>query len=228
MIQVDLKEGYALELSHILKEATHQNLDVYLFVPVDLGLDNKTISEANFYHTGFNSRRTYFSSRPHLPLAYGRLAEKGKITTEQYRISLSLYGYQYAVGLDQLCQDIRNTEEQELHLSAIEEIIDLSQTVLKRLRRQKPEKPALKQYYRNIDNYLSWFTEQRFLSLIAHLPRHKDYKEIRAALLEVCGCELKHRQKQNYNPTKDGENPAQLQRWKVVMSRSGIVEVEKA
>lgn len=198
MISVERKDGFSLKISRILREATEHKFDIYFFVPGELGLNTKVVPEEEFYHNAIHVQRTYFSDRPYLPLIHSRLARRGELSSEQYRLSLSLYAYQYAIGLEQSCHELRNEQEAATQES-VDELIDLAQDILRRLRRNIPTDPTLRKYYVNIDNYLSWFTEQRLLSLVAHLPRSGDYKAAKTSLLEVCDLEHAHRVKQQYN-----------------------------
>lgn len=198
MISVERKDGFSLKISRILREATEHKFDIYFFVPGELGLNTKVVPEEEFYHNAIHVQRTYFSDRPYLPLVHSRLASRGELSSDQYRLSLSLYAYQYAIGLEQSCHELRN-EKDGASQANIEELISLTQDILRRLRRNKPKEETLRKYYVNIDNYLSWFTEQRLLSLVAHLPRSGDYKVAKGLLLEMCDNELAHRDKQQYN-----------------------------
>ena len=199
MISVKRKDGFSLKISRILREATEHKFDIYFFVPGELGLNTKVVPEEEFYYNAIHVQRTYFSDRPYLPLVHSRLARRGgELSSEQYRLSLSLYAYQYVIGLEQSCQELRN-EKNDTNQTNIEELIALTQDILRRLRRNNPEDPTLRKYYANIDNYLSWFTEQRLLSLVAHLPRSGDYKTVKGLLLTVCDSEHDHRDQQQYN-----------------------------
>ncbi|AEX99811.1 hypothetical protein GU3_00275 [Oceanimonas sp. GK1] len=198
MITAERKDGHILRLSRILREATEHRLDLYLFVPGELGLNSHVVPEEHFYHNAIHSSRTYFSDRPHLPLVHSRLAERGKLTPEQYRLSLSLYGYQYVVGLEQSCHELRHRMD-TVSQAEVEEVVALAQDILGRLRRRVPSDDTLRKYYANIDNYVSWFTEQRLLSLVAHLPRNGDYKNVKSLLLEVGAIERQHRIDNQYN-----------------------------
>ncbi|ART82792.1 hypothetical protein CBP31_09265 [Oceanisphaera profunda] len=198
MISVERKDGFSLKISRILREATEHKFDIYFFVPSELGLNTKVVPEEEFYHNAIHVQRTYFSDRPYLPLIHSRLARRGELSSDQYRLSLSLYAYQYVIGLEQSCHELRN-EKEGASQADIEELVSLTQDILRRLRRNKPDDPTLHKYYVNIDNYLSWFTEQRLLSLVAHLPRSGDYKTAKALLLQVSDLEHEHRVQQKYN-----------------------------
>jgi hypothetical protein len=81
---------------------------------------------------------------------------------------------------------------------------------LKRLRRSIPYEESLKRYYANIDNYLSWYTEQKFLSLVAHMNRDGEYKTIKERLITLVEKEQAHRKLNNYNSVKAGEDITRL------------------
>ena len=198
MITVDKKEGHKLKISHVIQETTNRQLDIYLFVPGELHLTPNLITEDEFYHNAIFGKRTYFSDVNHLPLVHSRLASRGKLSTEQYRLSLSLYAYQYALALEKTTQALLR-DRQERSLEEVEDIAQLTVRILKRLRRNIPTDDTLLKYYQNIDNYLSWFTEQQCLALVAHLPRSQDYSEIKTRLLGICETERNHRIKQQYN-----------------------------
>lgn len=204
MISVERKDGFSLKVSRILREATEHQLDIYLFVPGELGLNTNVVPEEDFYHSAIHVQRTYFSDRPYLPLILSRLARRGELSSDQYRLSLSLYAYQYAIGLEQSCNELRN-EKDGATQDAVTELITLTQDILRRLRRNVPSDQTLRKYYVNIDNYLSWFTEQRLLSLVAHLPRSKEYKTTKTLLLGVCEAEHLHRVKLQYNSSHTTE-----------------------
>nr|WP_300999855.1 hypothetical protein [Halomonas sp.] len=226
-----------------MQEETSHRLDLYLFVPGELGLNEHVISEDAFYYSAIHAKRTYYSDKHHLPLVLSRLASRGKLSTEQYRLSLSLYAYQYVVALDRATQGLldtaRKVKEDESHgeseestaedavgrvgessetvssLSAglherLEELCELAQGILRRLRRNKPNDDGLYKYYANIDNYLSWFTEQRLLALLAHLPRGRDYRTIRERFLEICQFESEHREQEEYNASRVTRDPTRM------------------
>ncbi|WP_245748833.1 hypothetical protein [Oceanisphaera psychrotolerans] len=66
MISVERKDGFALKVSRILREATEHRLDIYFFIPGELGLNTNVVPEDEFYHNAIHVQRTYFSDRPHL------------------------------------------------------------------------------------------------------------------------------------------------------------------
>lgn len=219
MVIVERKEGFTLKLSRVLRESTTHRLDVYLFVPGELGLTSDVIAENTFYHSAVHVKRTYYSDREQLPLVLSRLARRGALNSEHYRLSLSLYAYQYVTALEHSgrellvgSRDEGHDEQQalaeiEARLASIEELIVLALDILKQLRRSRPDDARLYKYFANIDNYLSWFTEQRLLSLVAHLPRDRHYRVIKKRLLEICKAESDYRQAEKYNSVRVTRDP---------------------
>lgn len=209
MINVTRREGFTLRIERILREPNEHSLDIYLYVPGELGLNKHVVSEENFYHNGIHSRRTYFSTKHELPLVHSRLAGKGRMPTAQYRLSLSLYAYQYASALEKAVRAFRNAPD-EMTLEHAEREVALIQSILRRLRRNAPDEDELRKYYNNIDNYLSWFTEQQLLSLVAHLPRNSEYASIKSHVLAVCAEESRYRRGCRYNSERAEDSPTRM------------------
>lgn len=203
MVTVDKQDAITLKLSQVLPASKRSQLDCYLFVPGELGLGPDVIKESEIYFSALQQKRTYFSDKTLLPLVHSRLAKRGKVSSNQYRVSLSLYAYQYVVALDKSIADLSALadKEQSVNEDHIDEVIELALDILKRLRRAVPYEEELKRYYANIDNYVSWYTEQRFLSLVAHLPREGEYKTIKQRLITIAEREIAHRKLHDYNST---------------------------
>jgi hypothetical protein len=213
LITVDKHEGLSVRVAILNEEISAQEVDFYLFVPGELKFGKHVLNEDEFYHRVLSNSRTYFTSRYHLPLVHSRLASREKLPTEQYRVSLSLYAYQYALSLEKATHDffesVSGLEDEEA-LEQLEDTIEMAVEILRRLRRYQPQDTKLVKYYNNIDNYLSWLTEQRFLSLLAHMPRGSVYKTIRQQLVELCEAEEAHRLVNRYNSDKAIGDPTRM------------------
>ena len=229
MINVERKNSFQLRLTRRLKEETSHNLDIYLFVPGELGLSTQLISEEAFYHAAINVSRTYYNDEYLLPLVHSRLASRNRLGSDSYRLSLSLYAYQYVVAMERTTQAMLvnanklrharqegredNSEVQEsaagLH-DQLHEMINLSDGILKRLRRDQPTDDSLYKYFANIDNYLSWFTEQQLLALIAYMPRGGEFADIRRRFISVCHREDEYRSEQQYNAGRVMADPTRM------------------
>lgn len=213
MISVEKDEGLTARIALINEEIKRQDVEFYLFVPGELNFSKSVLSEDEFYNTVLSNTRTYFSSQHHLPLVHSRLASRDKLPSDKYRVSLSLYAYQYALSLEKTTHrffDTMTDVEEEEAVEQLEVITDMAVEILRRLRRYVPKDESLIKYYNNVDNYLSWLTEQRFLSLVAHMPRSAAFKPIKEQLLAFCESEAAYRIDQNYNSSKAQSDPTRM------------------
>jgi len=229
VVHVERKNSFQLRLSRQLKEETSHTLDVYLFVPGELGLSTQLIAEDVFYHSSIQVARTYYSDEYHLPLVHSRLASRNRLGSESYRLSLSLYAYQYVEAMERttrsllesarklrrepasaLVGDDESPENDAALEYSLREMVDLSDGILKRLRRHQPSDERLYKYFANIDNYLSWFTEQQLLALVAHMPRGSVLTPLKRRLVEVCERESDYRRDKQYNAPRVMKDPTRM------------------
>ena len=63
MISVHRQDSFHLRITRVLQEETAHKLDLFLFVPGELGLGPQALSEEDFYHAAIHVKRTYFSDR---------------------------------------------------------------------------------------------------------------------------------------------------------------------
>lgn len=124
-------------------------------------------------------------------------------------MSLSLFAYQYVIALDKAVSQLNNTSD-TVTAEEVDSVIELSLDILRRLRRSIPYEEQLKRYYANIDNYLSWYTEQSFLSMIAHMTRDNEYKTIKDRLITLVEKEQAHRTLNQYNSDKANHDITRL------------------
>jgi hypothetical protein len=229
LINVERKNSFQLRLTRRLKEETSHTLDVYLFVPGELGLSTQLISEEAFYHAAINVSRTYYSDEYLLPLVQSRLASRNRLGSDSYRLSLSLYAYQYVVAMERTTQAMLVTanklrharqeereENSDINESAsglrdqLNEMVDLSDSILKLIRRNQPSDESLYKYFANIDNYLSWFTEQQLLALVSQMPRGGEFTDIGRRFINVCQREGDYRRDQEYNAERVMADPTRM------------------
>ncbi|MDP5253322.1 MULTISPECIES: hypothetical protein [unclassified Vibrio] len=210
MINVGKQDSITLKISHAMANTQVLDLDIYLFIPKELNANAQVLPEADFYLNSISQKRVYYSDKTLLPLVHSRLAKRGKLSSNQYRVSLSLFAYQYVIALDNAINKLNKQQGEDVKADDVDEVIELALDILKRLRRGIPFDENLKRYYVNIDNYLSWYTEQRFLSLIAHLPRQGEYKTIKSRLLTLCEREAAHRNLNRYNSIRVQDDMTRL------------------
>lgn len=186
------------------------DMDVYLFIPGELGLTPEVLSESAFFYSSITQKRAYYSDKTLLPLVHSRLAKRGRLSITQYRVSLSLFAYQYVIALDKAVSSLNKNDSDDVTADEVDEVIELALDILKKLRRSIPYEENLKRYYANIDNYLSWYTEQKFLSLVSHMPRGSEYSTIKERLLTLCDKETAHRKLNRYNSARVREDVTRL------------------
>ncbi len=209
LITVDKYDAVTLRIATQMSGSKKLDLDVYLFIPGELGLSPEVISESEFFYSSIHQKRSYYSDKILLPLVHSRLAQRGRLSSTQYRVSLSLFAYQYVIALDRAVNQLNATSD-TVTADEVDTVIELSLDILKRLRRTIPYDESLKRYYANIDNYLSWYTEQKFLSIVAHLTRDSDYKTIKERLITLVEKEQAHRALNHYNSAKAGTDMTRL------------------
>ncbi|MEZ8223971.1 hypothetical protein AB6C43_08025 [Vibrio splendidus] len=210
MITVDKQDAITLKINHAMAKTKKLDMDVYLFIPGELGLTPEVLSESAFFYSSITQKRAYYSDKTLLPLVHSRLAKRGRLSITQYRVSLSLFAYQYVIALDKAVSSLNKTDSDDVTADEVDEVIELALDILKKLRRSIPYEENLKRYYANIDNYLSWYTEQKFLSLVSHMPRGSEYSTIKERLLTLCDKETAHRKLNRYNSAKVREDVTRL------------------
>lgn len=203
MIHLARHDEQSIRLIRELGDKAEHRLDLYLFIPGELNVDSQLIPEQEFYLQGIYVRRTYSSTAQLSPLVQSRLISRSSSQSDRadpkYRLSLSLYAYQYANALEAAARDLLVKAETEVEREAVGELLDLSATILRRLRRTVPKDESLSRYHVNIDNYLSWQTEQQFLMLAARLPFAENQQDLKDLLVKVARREHKHREELEYN-----------------------------
>ncbi|UUM29426.1 hypothetical protein [Vibrio japonicus] len=210
MITVDKQDGITLKISHAMASTKKATVDLYFFVPGELGLTADVQKESEFYYESIVQKRAYYSDKTLLPLVHSRLAKRGRLSSTQYRVSLSLFAYQYVIALDKAVSQLNKHNKESVTVDEVDEVIDLALDILKKLRRGIPYEENLKRYYANIDNYLSWYTGQRLMSLVAHMPRDGEYKSIKESLLAIVEKETAHRKLNNYNSERVRDDVTRL------------------
>ncbi|CDT51556.1 conserved hypothetical protein [Vibrio coralliirubri] len=210
MITVDKQDAITLKINHAMAKTKKLDMDVYLFIPGELGLTPEVLSESAFFYSSITQKRAYYSDKTLLPLVHSRLAKRGRLSITQYRVSLSLFAYQYVIALDKAVSSLNKNDSDDVTADEVDEVIELALDILKKLRRSIPYEENLKRYYANIDNYLSWYTEQKFLSLVSHMPRGSEYSTIKDRLLTLCDKETAHRKLNRYNSAKVREDVTRL------------------
>lgn len=137
MVNVDKQDAITLKISHATSQSKEVDLDIYLFIPGDLGLTPEILPESEFYYSSIHQKRAYYSDKTLLPLVHSRLAQRGRLSSTQYRVSLSLFAYQYVIALDKAVVHLTTTSDSVTE-DEVDSVIELSLDILKKLRRSIP------------------------------------------------------------------------------------------
>ncbi|MDN3377327.1 MULTISPECIES: hypothetical protein [unclassified Pseudoalteromonas] len=182
-----------------LSPRSEQRIDLYFSIPNEMGINPQTLSEEAYFNNHFKSHLAYNANNIHLPLVRSRFVSKNKGEQQDYRQNLNLYCYQVRLAIDTDVKDALKIEDTDEFYQRAIELSELSQGLLKKLRRYTPDNEKLISFYTNADNYLSWQIEQSFLRLLDEGPRSSDHAKERGDLLNFCKAEQAYRQEQQYN-----------------------------
>lgn len=190
-----------------------RRVDLYFSLPKEMGINKNTLPENEYFNSGIKGRRAYFTKGLHLPLLHTRFASRMKRSPEEYKSNLNLFAYQYIIALETDSEEILNLNDGEsLHdfYQAVAEMSEQCLTILNKQRSYTLKDTKLKSIFENVDNYLSWYTEQTILRLLAKKPRNTEFSEARLALLKTCTQESKYRKKNNYNTNTTLNDPNRI------------------
>nr|WP_216628369.1 hypothetical protein [Pseudoalteromonas caenipelagi] len=185
-------------------------LDLYFSIPTDMGIDETTLNEVDFFNANIKTHCAYYSEQLHLPLVHSRFISQNKGQKTGYRLNLNLFCYQIRIALDADVKATLQLKEAEIFFPEATLLVEQIQGLLKKLRRYTPPDNKLKSYFQNADNYLSWHTEQAFLKLLANGPKSNDFSEERAILINFCQQENQYRAEQTYNSQVTLEDPNRI------------------
>ncbi|MGJ8691312.1 MAG: hypothetical protein ACSHW0_02385 [Thalassotalea sp.] len=203
-------ENLSFKITQAFLPQAFQQLDLYFSIPEDIGINARTLSEDNYFHSSINSQIAYFSEQVHLPLVRSRFVSQNKGEQTDYRSNINLFSYQFRTALEtDIKQTIQLEDTADFYREALG-LVEQTQNLLKKFRRYTPSDKKLSSYFENVDNYLSWQTEQDFLRLIAKAAKNSDFHEQRELLLDFCRAENNHRIDNQYNSNITLEDPNRI------------------
>ncbi len=212
MKKISLKqdENLSFRVSLQLRPQEFQQLDLYFSLPDEMGISARTLSEENYFYSSIKSHSSYYSEQVHLPLVRSRFISQQKGEQSDYRSNLNLFSHQFKKALEIDAKQVSKIEDGNEFYQKTAELAEQTRTLLKKLRRYTPGDQKLSSYFENVDNYLSWQTEQAFLTLLAHGPKGSEYSEQRDALLGLCQQENSYRVDNQYNSQVTIEDPNRI------------------
>lgn len=229
-VYVKQEESLSIKFTHQMKVGDQRRLDLYFFLPKEMGINSQSLDAEEYYYAAIAGRRSYYSSGLHLPLVQGRFISQNKRTVEEFRLYLNLFAYQFAVAIETDSKELAQVEDVEQFYTSLHELGDIVAQLLKKFRRNEPSDPKWKHYFENSDNYLSWFCEQRLLQLISHAPRSSDYNELTEEVLSLCRSERAYREAKNYNSAQTKDDPNRISNKMLLLRRliqQGVVLKEE-
>lgn len=207
------QEKLSIKFSHRINRGEMRRADLYFSLPKEMGINKNTLPENEYFNSGIKGRRAYFTKGLHLPLLHTRFASRMKRSPEEYKSNLNQFAYQYIVALDTDSEEVLNIDDSESQRDFYQAAAEMSEQCLAILNKQRSytlSDAKLKSIFENVDNYLSWYTEQTILGLLAKKSRSAEFSEARLALLEICHQENEHRQKNSYNSSATLNDPNRI------------------
>lgn len=196
-----------------MKKSESRRIDMYFSLPKEMGINKDTLSEVAYFNAGIKGRRAYYTEGLHLPLLHTRFASRMKRSQEEYKSNLNLFAYQYIAALDIDTKEVLAIDDSEGlqdFYSAAKELTDHCLDILRKHRNNQPSDLKLLSIYENVDNYLSWYTEQAIMQMLAKKTRHAEFSDIRLTLLGVCEEESSYRKKKAYNSEATLRDPNRI------------------
>lgn len=215
MTAISLKqhEKLAIKLSHRIPQGCRRRLDLYFSLPKEMSINSNTLTEHEYFNAGITGRRAYYTQGLHLPLLHTRFASRMKRGPEEYKTNLNQFAYQYIVALDTDISEALQLDDSEHGYYFYDAALVLSANslkILKKMRRNAPDDEKLQALFANVDNYLSWYTEQSLLAMLAKKPRQTEYADERAELLAMYQQEHEYRLSKNYNSAATLKDPNRI------------------
>jgi hypothetical protein len=229
-VYVKQEESLSIKFTHQMKVGDQRRLDLYFFLPKEMGINSKSLDEEEYYYAAIAGRRSYYSSGLHLPLVQGRFISQNKRTVEEFRLYLNLFAYQFAVAIETDSKELAQVEDIDRFYASLQELSEIVSQLLKKFRRNEPSDPKWKHYFENADNYLSWFCEQRLLKLMSHAPRSSEYSEVMEQVIAFCRSENSYRENKNYNSSQTKNDPNRISNKMLLLRRliqQGVVLKEE-
>ncbi|GGI98901.1 hypothetical protein GCM10007978_40870 [Shewanella hanedai] len=219
IIRVKQEETLSIKFIHQMKVGDNRRLDLYFFLPKEMGIGPHSLDEEEYYHSSITGRRSYYSTGLHLPLVQSRFISQKKRTVEEFRLYQNLFAYQFAVAIETDVKELAQIEDPAVFYADLKDLSELVTQLLKKFRRNEPSDPKWKSYFENADNYLSWFCEQQLLKLLSRAPRSSSYNETVEGVVELCRGERQHRDKRRYNSQQTQDDPNRISNKMLLLRR---------
>ena len=173
MVYFRLLDKFHIEIeSKITRESSDSKLQVYFFLPDQLGVNAYTFTDDMFYQS-MVTEQGYFYGNPNLDKSHVQISKLGRIRTDNndnhnaYWKQVSLLSVQWRKAIKSTFRDIVKTENSEL----LEETLSHLKHLFKLLREVEPKKEQARFYrtFQFLDSHLSWYLQQKLITLSIEL-----------------------------------------------------------
>lgn len=206
-------DNLSIKLVHLMKKNEYRRIDVYLSLPKEMEVNQNTLPEAEYFNTGITGRRIYFTEGLEFPLLLSRFMSRLQRSPTQYKTNLHLFAYQYITALETDTNKTLKIDDsndlKDFYIAAYE-LTNKCLTTLKKFRTNPPSDENLLSFYKNVDNYISWQTEQSILRMLSKKPRNNAFADQRSAILNICEEENQYRLDRGYNNSATLSDPNRI------------------
>jgi hypothetical protein len=209
-VSLSQDENLSFKVNLQLSPQAFHNLDLYFSIPVEMGINSKTLSEKNYFHSSIKSHNAYYAPEIHLPLVRSRFISQTKGQQSDYRSNLNLFCYQFRIALETDIKQVLQVDDKHKFYADVVILIEQTKSLLKKLRRYTPPDQKLSSYFINVDNYLSWHCEQSVLNILAKRSKSSENNEQREVLIEFCQQENNYRSAHQYNSKVTLDDPNRI------------------
>jgi len=213
MFTLRRKGKYALQLERSLKQVGEYEITLYLFTPHDLASLERALGVTSalpgHLHHGFRLLGQPAEDKASLENASIALL------SPYYEVLCGTWLSRYQASMEQLRQRFEISDNPE---EIVRRALKLSENLARRLRQSPPESTAQQSYFRRIEIYFSWYSEQFFLECMSK-TKYDDVGELdRERVQTYLDSESLYRERQGYlvefqgSPTQVWNRMAMYQR----------------
>ena len=110
-VEIKKEESLSIKFSHLLGAGANCRVDLFFFLPNEMGINPKSFDEQEYYHSGILGRRSYYSEGLHIPLVQSRFVSLKKRTLEEFRLYMNLFAYQFAIAVENDAKQLKHFNE---------------------------------------------------------------------------------------------------------------------
>lgn len=194
MFLLKRKGDFRLQLTRTLKKPGKHRVELYLFTPHESNFSSWTLAEDQFFFQALNHSFGLLGL-PGEDRASNKAETAFSLLSPHYEIMFGSWLFQYQASLGRLSQQLQNAENPDELLSRA---LRLSQNFAQRMRKSAPQQSSQLRYFRQMDIYFSWHTEQFLLQHLSAEQSASVSSEVRQAISEFLTQEHKYRQEKKY------------------------------